>query len=168
MRLSLIILILFFSIFKNSYIQANDKVAFIDLNYILQESVTGKKILDNLKNTNDKNLQKFKLDEKELSKEHEEIKKMQNVISINEYNKKLTSFQNKLDIYNEKKTKIIKSFEQFKDKQLNNFFNDLNKIMSQYMKDNSIIIIFDKKNIIMADKQNDISKEILKIVNTNE
>ena len=40
--------------------------------------------------------------------------------------------------------------------------------MSQYMKDNSIIIIFDKKNIIMADKQNDISKEILKIVNTNE
>ena len=67
-----------------------------------------------------------------------------------------------------KKTKIIKSFEQFKDKQLNNFFNDLNKIMSQYMKDNSIIIIFDKKNIIMADKQNDISKEILKIVNTNE
>ena len=67
-----------------------------------------------------------------------------------------------------KKTKIIKSFEQFKDKQLNNFFNDLNKIMSQYMKDNSIIIIFDKKNIVMANTQNDISKEILKIVNSNE
>ena len=40
--------------------------------------------------------------------------------------------------------------------------------MNQYMKDNSIIIIFDKKNIVMANTQNDISKEILKIVNENE
>ena len=168
MRVSLIILIVFFSIFKKSYIQASDKVVFIDLNYILKESVAGKKILSELKNVNDKNLEQFKLDEMELTKEHEEIKNMQNVISIEEYNKKLTSFENKLNIYNEKKTKIIKSFEQIKDNQLDNFFSDLNKIMNQYMKDNSIIIIFDKKNIIMANTQNDISKEILKIVNANE
>ena len=47
-----------------------------------------------------------------------------------------------------KKTKIIKSFEQIKDNQLDNFFSDLNKIMNQYMKDNSIIIIFDKKILL--------------------
>ena len=40
--------------------------------------------------------------------------------------------------------------------------------MNQYMKDNSIIIIFDKKNIIITNTQNDISKEIPKIVNANE
>ena len=56
MRVSLIILIVFFSIFKKSYIQASDKVVFIDLNYILKESVAGKKILSELKNVNDKNL----------------------------------------------------------------------------------------------------------------
>ena len=168
MKLLFIISVLFFFIFNNSYIQANANIAFIDVDYILKKSEEGKKILNDLNKINSKNLEQFKNEELELSKEQEEIKKLQNIISFEEYNKKLTSFQNKVDIYNKKKTKIIKSFEETKNKELSYFFDNLNQIMNKYMKDNSIIIILDKKTIVMANKKSDISEEILKIINTNE
>ena len=168
MKFLFIISVLFFFIFNNSYIQANANIAFIDVDYILKKSEEGKKILNDLNKINSKNLEQFKNEELELSKEQEEIKKLQNIISFEEYNKKLSSFQNKVDIYNKKKTKIIKSFEETKNKELSYFFDNLNQIMNKYMKDNSIIIILDKKTIVMANKKSDISEEILKIVNTNE
>ncbi len=37
--------------------------------------------------------------------------------------------------------------------------------MNNYMKENSISIIIDKKNIVMAAVKNDISDEIIKLVN---
>tara|TARA_Y200000002_G_scaffold303198_1_gene258610 strand:- start:14 stop:520 length:507 start_codon:yes stop_codon:yes gene_type:complete len=168
MRITLIILIIILFTSKNSYTLANDKIAFVDLNFILKESNEGQKILSDLNDLNNKNLNQFKKEENELEKEHGEIKKLQNIISFEEYNKKLTSFQNKVDIYKEKKNKMINSFETVKDKELSVFFNNLNKIMNNYMKNNSINIILDKKNIIMAKTRNDISKEILNIVNNND
>ena len=168
MKIIIISLFITFIVFKNNTLFANEKIAFIDLNYILKESVQGKKILDELNSINSKNLEKFRAEELELNKQQDEIQKLKNIISLEEYNKKLSSFQNKVDIYKEKKTKIINSFEETKDKELKIFFNKLNEIMNVYMQNNSINIILDKKNIIMANTQNDISKQILNIVNQNE
>ena len=168
MKIIIISLFITFIVFKNNTVLANEKIAFIDLNYILKESVQGKKILNDLNSINNKNLEKFRAEEFELEKQQDEIQKLKNIISLEEYNKKLTSFQNKVVIYKEKKTKIINSFEETKDKELKIFFNKLNEIMNVYMQNNSINIILDKKNIIMANTQNDISKQILNIVNQNE
>lgn len=168
MKIIIISLFITFIVFKNNTVLANEKIAFIDLNYILKESVQGKKILNDLNSINNKNLEKFRAEEFELEKQQDEIQKLKNIISLEEYNKKLSSFQNKVDIYKEKKTKIINSFEETKDKELKIFFNKLNEIMNVYMQNNSINIILDKKNIIMANTQNDISKQILNIVNQNE
>ena len=168
MKIIIISLFITFIVFKNNTVLANEKIAFIDLNYILKESVQGKKILNDLNSINNKNLEKFRAEEFELEKQQDEIQKLKNIISLEEYNKKLSSFQNKVDIYKEKKTKIISSFEETKDNELKIFFNKLNEIMNVYMQNNSINIILDKKNIIMANTQNDISKQILNIVNQNE
>ena len=60
---------------------------------------------------------------------------------------------------------MIKSFEKIKNKELNSFFSNLNEIMNIFMKDHSINLILDKKNIVMANNDNDISDDILKLVN---
>jgi len=49
--------------------------------------------------------------------------------------------------------------------ELNIFFAELNEIMNNFMQENSIQIILDKKNIVMANNKNDISKDILKLIN---
>ena len=74
-------------------------------------------------------------------------------------------FQEKVELYNKEKTKIIKSFENKKKKELDNFFINLNNIMNIYMKENEISLIIEKKNIVMAATKNDISNQILELVN---
>ena len=94
MKIIIISLFITFIVFKNNTVLANEKIAFIDLNYILKESVQGKKILDELNSINSKNLEKFRAEELELNKQQDEIQKLKNIISLEEYNKKLSSFQN--------------------------------------------------------------------------
>ena len=60
---------------------------------------------------------------------------------------------------------MIKSFEDSKNSELNTFFSNLNKIMNSFMQENSINLILDKKNIITANNKNDISQEILQLIN---
>ena len=153
-------------IFLNiSISKADDKIAFIDLNYILSESEEGKKILNKLEVDNDKNLSFFESEEVKLKEEKENIEKLKNILSNEEYNNKISLFKNKVNTYNLKKSKIIKNFEETKNSELNIFFVKLNKLMNNFMQENSINLILDKKNIVMANNKNDISNDILNLIN---
>ena len=165
MKMILKFFILYFFFINISVLNAKENIVFIDLNYVLNKSVDGKKILDELNIINEENKKKFLAKETDLEKERDNIKKLKNIVSNEEYNKKVALFQEKVDLYNKEKTKIIKSFENRKKKELDIFFNNLNKIMNTYMKENSISIIIDKKNIVMAAVKNDISDEIIGLVN---
>ena len=144
---------------------ANNNIAFVDLNYILSESTSGKKILNELNNISKKNEKKFKLTELELNKKKDEIKKLKNIISEKEYLDKINKFQNDVKTYNKEKSSTINTFENLKKKELDNFFNSLNEIMSIYMKENNINIIIEKKSVIMSNKLSNITNNILELVN---
>ena len=151
--------------FDISNVKANDKIAFIDLNYILSESISGKKILTELNTLSINNEKKFESTERELNKKKDEIKKLKNIISENEYLKKINEFEKDVEIYNKEKSSIINTFENLKKKELDIFFSSLNEIMNIYMKENNISIIIEKKSIIMADKFSNITNNVLELVN---
>ena len=158
-------LILIFFLTLTSILNAKENIVFIDLNYILNKSNSGKKILNELNIISNDNKKNFSRQETVLEKERNDIKKLKNILSKDEYNKKVASFQEKVELYNKEKAKIIKSFENKKKKELDIFFKSLNKIMNVYMKENSISIIIDKKNIVMASIKNDISNDIIELIN---
>ncbi len=157
--------IIFLFFFNISLSKANDTIAFIDLNYILSESNEGKKILDKLEIDNNKNINFFKSEETKLKQERENINKLKNILSQDEYNNKMNLFKTKVNNYNLKKSEMIKLFEDSKNSELNTFFSNLNEIMNNFMQENSINLILDKKNIVMANNKNDISDDILKMIN---
>lgn len=114
------LIILFF--FNVSFSIANDKIAFIDLNYILSESKEGKKILAKLEIDNKKNLEFFQSEEEKLKKENQNIEKLKNILSKEEFNNKINIFKNKVNTYNLKKQETIKLFQETKNSELNVFF----------------------------------------------
>ena len=158
---------LFFTFFliHTPILNAKENIVFIDLNYILNKSNSGKKIIDELNIISNENKKKFSSQETILEKERNDIKKLQNILSKDEYNKKVSLFQEKVELYNKEKAKIIKTFENKKKKEFDIFFKSLNEIMNVYMKENSISIIIDKKNIVMASIKNDISNDIIELIN---
>ena len=122
MKMILKFFILYFFFINISVLNAKENIVFIDLNYVLNKSVDGKKILDELNIINEENKKKFLAKETDLEKERDNIKKLKNIVSNEEYNKKVALFQEKVDLYNKEKTKIIKSFENKKKKRFRYIF----------------------------------------------
>ena len=112
--------------FNISYAKANNKIAFVDLNYILAESMSGKKILSELNDLNKQNTKQFKTTEINLEKKQNEIKKLKNIISSDEYLKKINEFKSNVEEYNKEKSLIIDKFENLKKKELEDGFVENN------------------------------------------
>ena len=157
-----ILVLVFFTSF-NSY--SNDSVKFIDLDSLLEKSNIGKKIITDLNDTNNNNLKLLKPKENEIKKSQDEINKQKNIISNDELKIKIDEYQKKVSIFQKEKKQLIDNFNKQKQKQINDFFNQVTPIINEYMETNNLSIIFDKKNIFIAKSDNNITAEIINLIN---
>ncbi|WP_440656590.1 OmpH family outer membrane protein [Candidatus Pelagibacter sp. HIMB1509] len=160
-----IVLIFFFNI--NIYAYADEKIAFINLENVLEKTIYGKKILDKLNIENDKNIKNLKIFENELQTLETNIKKKQNIISSEEYANELNKLKIKIKNYTDKKNELVDKFKQLKNNELNIFFNDINPYIEQYMRENSISILLDSKKIYIGKSESDITSLIVELINLN-
>ena len=151
--------------FINFGAESNEKVAFINIEYLFENSNIGKTVINNLKENKSKNLELIKIKETELINEENEIKKTQNIISKDELSKKISSFRKNVEIYNKEKDEILKKFKKIENDELNTFFKKINPILQDYMNKESIDLLFEKKNIFIGRSTSDITQAILKIIN---
>jgi len=154
------------STFFYTFAKSDEKIIFVDLDYILSESVEGKKIIDELQAIKKKNEKNYNSIEKELYIKKNEITKLKNVLSKEEYNKKVLEFNKKGKNFELKRFEIEKSFEILKKKKLNTFFDNLDNIMKEYMLNNDISFILEKKNIIISKDIHDRTNDILDLINS--
>jgi Skp family chaperone for outer membrane proteins len=120
------------------------------------------KKIENIRNQETKKLKKF---ENDLAKKNEEIKKTKNLVSEKELNNKIALLRQEAKSFEELRKKTIKDLNIKRNEELNNFLKLINPIVQEYMQKNSIDIIIDKKNIFMAKSKNDITEDILEIIN---
>ena len=101
----------------------------------------------------------------ELESEEKQILSQKNVLSVEEYNKKITNLENKITEMNTKIQKKQDDLNLFKNKVEKNFSKQLNMIIEEYSVQNSIDIIFKKENLLMAKKNLDITENIFNLFN---
>ena len=163
--LILITTLFFFSNFALAY--ANENIRYINVDEILNNSDLGKVIINKLKKQNEANIDKIKTIENEIKKENEELTKLKNIITEDEFNKKLVVLKKKIDDFNILKNKLSNELNEFKKKEIKLFFEKINPIVEKYMEQNSIALILDKKNIFVARSDYDMTKELLDLINKN-
>ena len=161
-KLFYIIVLVFFTSL-NSY--SDDKIKFIDLDSLLEKSTIGKKIINNLSDTNSKNSKLLKTKEGKIIKNKNEINKQKNIISNEELKIKIDEYQKEVLVFQNEKKQLIENFNKQKQKQINDFFNQVTPIINEYMEKNDISIIFDKKNIFIAKSDSNITSEIINLIN---
>lgn len=162
----ILITVLFFS-FNLTITSANENIRYINVDEILNNSDLGKIIIDKLKKQNDINIDKIKTKENEIKKENEELTKLKNIITEEEFNKKLIILKKKIDDFNILKKELSDELNEFKKKEIKLFFEKINPIIEKYMEQNSIALILDKKNIFVARSDYDMTKELLDLINKN-
>ena len=162
----ILITVLFFS-FNLTITSANENIRYINVDEILNNSDLGKIIIDKLKKQNDINIDKIKTKENEIKKENEELTKLKNIITEEEFSKKLIILKKKIDDFNILKKELSDELNKFKRKEIKLFFEKINPIIEKYMEQNSIALILDKKNIFVARSDYDMTKELLDLINKN-
>ena len=99
--------ILFFFIILNFSASA-ENISFINVDYLVQNSNIGKKILRNIDDQNKKNIDELQKKNKELVNLENSIKNKKNVISNEDYNIEVKNFQKKFNLLLMKKMKWLK------------------------------------------------------------
>ena len=158
--------ILFFFIFNFcSFSYAEDKIGYIDLDFILSQSNASKSLFNQLNKIEDMNLKNFKNNEKSLKDEENKILSSKNIVSNEEYTIKVNSFREDLKNYQTKKREIINKFNKKKNDEIIRYINLISPIINEFMEKNSIGILIEKKNIFIAKSNYDITKNVLEKIN---
>ena len=160
----LILIITIFFTFINASI-SKENIGFVNVDYLIQNSNIGKKLLANINDKDKKNLDNLKKKNKILQELESSIKKKKNVISDEAYNKEVIDFKKKFQEFSKEKNKIIKEFNIFKKNEIENIFKKINPIINNYMEENSVNLLFDSKNIFMGAKKLNLTEDILKKIN---
>ena len=164
MKFFIKILLIFFSITFYSKAYSNN-LAFVNIEYLFENSNLGKSVSQNLKKMNSEKNEFLKAEEEKLVTLENEIKKIKNVISEEELNKKISILKNNVNSYNKEKKKILNELQNKKNLELINFFDKINPILQDYMDQKSISLLFEKKNIFIGKSNIDITNDVLLIIN---
>ena len=158
-------LLIFFIFFISTNFSNSKETAFIDIDYLVANSNIGKKVLENINKLDKKNVENLKKKNKSLQELEINIKNKKNVVSEDVFNKEVVSFQKKVQEFKVEKNKIVKNFNDFKRKELENIFKKISPIINDYMEENSISVLLDSKNIFMGSKKSNLTKDILDRIN---
>ncbi len=159
-------LVIIFFLFGVTNVWSSEKIAFLDVEFIINKSEPALLIIKKIEKIRDQETKKLNQIENNLKKKNEDLIKTKNLISDEELKKKISSLRDEAKSFDELRKKTITELNIKKNKELNKFLKLINPIIQEYMKEKSIDMIIDKKNIFMAKSKNDITEDILKIVNT--
>ena len=164
MKLFLKINILIFILINTSF--ANDKIVYLDINYILTNSEKGKSIIKQLNEKNKNNILELEKKENILKSKEKDLEIKKNILSESELKKQIEDLKIQIIQFKKEKEKLVKEFNNYKKKELSSLMQDINPIISEYVKEKSIDLVLDKKNILIGKTSYDITQNILELVNT--
>jgi outer membrane protein len=158
---SILVIFLFFS----NQALSEQKIAFIDMDKVISASKPGSSILKQLTDLNNKN-SKFLKDEKKKFKEKEtKLIAQKNILSEIDFKNKLNELKSEIKNYNRNRNKMLADFNKLKIDNTNNLLKLINPILVKFSNDKEINIILQKKNLVVAKTQLDITDEVIKIIN---
>ena len=160
-----IIIFLIFSFLSFQTFLKAEVPHYVDFKLILNESEAGKKAQNFLKNKLENGIKSIKDKEKKLQEEEKKIIQQKKVISAEEYKKQVTNLRKDVSKLQKERSQLLESIAKQRSKARNTLLKNLNPVISDYMKEKKIRMVIDKKSILLADENLDITKDIMKALN---
>ena len=163
MKYSLKILLFFFLLFGVS--TANENIRFVDINYIVNNSTSGKKLNQVIESKNKKIISELNNLGKKLKEKKDKIVKQKNILKKDELDKLIKNYEIEVKKFEEIRKKKRDNFNNFSINSKKKIIDLLNPLITNYLQKESIQLLLQKDKIIFGDDKLDITNEILKIFN---
>jgi outer membrane protein len=160
--LSLILII--FLLFTNQ-VFSEQKIAYVDMDKLISASKSGSSILKQLTDLNKKNLKFLNDEEKKFKEKETKLISQKNIISETDFKNKVNELKSEIKDYNQNRNKMLADFNKLKIDNTNNLLKLINPILIKFSKDKEIAIILQKKDLVVAKTELDITDEVIKIIN---
>ena len=141
------------------------EIRYVDFKYVLNESKAGKEAQVYLKKKLDNGVKNLKNKEQTIQDEEKKIIKQKKVISAEEYKKKVTELRKKVSSLQTERNNLLDSVAKQRLKARTELLKTLNPIIKDYMKEKKIRLVLEKKSILLADENLNITKEITDLLN---
>ena len=87
------------------------------------------------------------------------------MISQDEYKKKVSELRKEVSLLQKERNNLLESISKQRNTARNQILKSLNPIIKEYMEEKKIRMVVDKKSLLLADENLDITKEIISILN---
>ena len=148
--------------FSNAF---SNQISIVDVTFLLKNSNKGKIIQKDLDSLNLKNSKLYNEKKKKLEVKEKKVASKKNILSKEDFNNEVLKFRKEVANYENERKKSAQEINNIKVSKIAKLLGEINKILVDYSSKNSISTIIDKKNVIITKQENDITKEILKILN---
>jgi len=157
---------IFIFLFFTNQAFSEQKIAFINMDKVISVSNPGLSILKQLTDINNKNLKFLKSEEKKFKEKEIKLISQKNIISDADFKIKLVELKSEVKNFNQNRNEMIRNFKKLKVDSTNNLLMLINPILVKYSTDKEISIILQKKDLVVAKTELDITDDVIKIVNT--
>ena len=118
--------LIFFILFSQN-VFAENKIVFIDIDFLMKNSNIGKLSLKKLEELNNKNVNLLKGNEKELKEKENTLLQKKNIISKEEFENEIKILKTQINVFKTNKDNMVKDFNILKVKELNIVLEKFNK-----------------------------------------
>ena len=162
MKIKKFYLIFFFFIYSSNL---NAEIFYVDIDKIINQTDVGKYINDEFKKLKKENDTKNLEIKNELKKREESLISQKNILDANEFNNKLKKFGQDVDNFNQLNNKTNRNLQNKLIDNKSNFLKLIEPILLDYVDENNINYLLQKKHIIIG--HNDLNKtnDIIELVN---
>jgi len=155
---------LFFNLFFFNNTYSSEKIAFIDIDYVVSNSKIGLSFFKDIDEKRKKKFDELKIIELQLKDDEEKLIKTKNLITDEEFNTKYKILSENFNEYKIKRDNYIKELNLLRKNKTIEILKKINPILEKYISDNNIEIIFNKKDIVIAKSNYDITNFIIEIL----
>ncbi len=138
---------------------------YVDFKYILNNSSAGKKAQDFLKNKLENGIKSLQTKEKKIQDEEKKIIQQKKILSPEEYKKKVNELRSQVSSLQKERNKLLDTISKQRAKAKTELLKNLNPIIKEFMQEKKIRMVLDKKSLLLADENLDITKEIIQRLN---
>ena len=144
---------------------ANENIRFININYIVNNSEAGKNLNKIIENKSKKISSELKDLGNKIENKKDKIISQKNILKKEELDENLKEFKKMFESYNNKRNESRNKIIKEKNKYTSEILNILNPILTKYVEQNNIVLVIEKKNILVGAKVLDITEQVLEVFN---
>ena len=150
-----------------SFVAANTNIVVVDMEKILNVTKVGASIQNQLTKINNEIQMDFKKQEEKLKNKEIKLISQKNILSENDFDTNVKNFKAEIEQYNVNRKKTISNFNKKKSENTKELLLIVNKVLAEYSESKSISMIFQKKDLVIAKTELDITDEIIVIIDKN-